>query len=123
MAVKNRDQIGWIDCHLCGTEATVHACAVGRAGTSQRLYYRCPSCGAIQPRMDGGQEIIRRDMRGLDVGPKTPPADEKPARESERPAANDDGEYLPGQEKAAVGHDTAGEKPTRGFLHTLLYEE
>lgn len=118
MAVKNRPQVGWIDCHLCGSEATVHECAVGRGGTARRLYYRCAGCGCIQPRSDGGQAVMKRDMRPLEAGAK-PVADVSPEPEPvPEPVIEPEGDYVPG----APATDLEPE-PKRGPWAWLLNED
>lgn len=118
MAVKNRDQVGWIDCHLCGREATVHQCAVGRGGAARRLYYRCAHCGCIQPRSDGGQDVLRRDMRPMEAGAKGV----KGAAPEPAPAAAPDDEYVPGEPPAGDA-PVDGAQPKRGAWSWLLHEE
>lgn len=79
--------IGSIPCGQCGTTAAV------RKNRNSGLYYSCPRCGLIMPRLKAGQEYIleRATMYGpegkpdpIDPAPTDPAAPPAPA-ESEIP--------------------------------------
>lgn len=121
MAVKNRDQIGWINCPMCETEATVHACAVGRGSRAEAKYWRC-NCGTIQPWKPGGQRFIAENFRPMQPAANEP---EKPSAappvEDAKPVQETAGEYVPGEEQTTTETDDKPQK--RGFLSSLLNEE
>lgn len=72
MAVKNREQVGWIDCPMCNTRGTVHKCEIGRGGRVGALYWRC-WCGTIQPWKPKGQDFIKANMTPLEpIKPENP---------------------------------------------------
>jgi hypothetical protein len=116
MATQNRAQVGWIDCPMCETTATVHEANVGRprknedSAPARRRYWRC-ECGAIQPRTETGQRYIAqhgRDMDGRaladqgpagagpdqDQGPGAVPA-QGPAQDQGPAEGDDPDEYKP----------------------------
>ena len=74
--------IGICSCPLCtaigrSTQATVHREAKG----SRRLYFRCPECGTIQPRMSGGQQVMVKITQAKPEDPQKqlPAPEKKPA--------------------------------------------
>lgn len=66
MAIKNREQIGWIDCPMCQTRGTVHASKIGRGGVKGVKFWRC-QCGCIQPWAAAGQAFIEANMRPMEM--------------------------------------------------------
>ncbi|WP_062818009.1 hypothetical protein [Alcanivorax sp. NBRC 102024] len=122
MAVKNREQVGTVNCALCGNEATVHTSKIGRGGVASSLYYRCGTtssgCGCIQPRGPSGQAWIKQHMRPLDTKPAPKVSQQA---EPEAPAANDPGEYVPGEQE--TGTDAGKTRRSGGLLGWLLDDE
>lgn len=121
MAVKNREQVGTLNCALCGNEATVHASKIGRGGVASSLYYRCGTtssgCGCIQPRGPSGQAWIKQHMRPLDTKPAP-----QTGQQAEPGAAASNDEYTPG-EAAKTGEKTGTDNRGGGFFDWLLKDD
>ena len=121
MAVQNRPQIGWLNCPMCNTRATVHACAVGRGGRAEAKYWRC-ECGTIQPWKPGGQRFIDANFEPLET-PAEKPSAPPPSAEPEpvaKPQAETADEYTPGEQTPPPENRPKPQK--RGLLHTLFVE-
>ena len=122
MTTANRPQIGVINCAFCGAKASVHQSKIGRGGLAASLYYRCGTtangCGCIQPRGPTGQAWIKANMSPLESEKSAPapaPKTEQLA-EPDAPAANQPGEYVPGETE-----EESEEKPRRrGWLDALV---
>lgn len=121
MAVKNRDQIGRVNCAHCGDVASVHESNIGRGGKAKSLYYRCGTdrtgCGCIQPRGPKGQAWIKANMRPMETeaAPKT-------TQQAEPGAAASNDEYTPGEaEKTEAKTGTDNRKG--GLLGWLLEDD
>ena len=124
MAVKNRAQIGWINCPMCETEASVHKCAVGRGSRAEAKYWRC-ECGTIQPWKPGGQRFIAENFRPMQPAANEPekPSAPPPSAEPEpvaKPQAETADEYTPGEQTPPPENRPKPQK--RGLLHTLFVE-
>ncbi len=114
MAVQNREQIGWLDCPMCATRATVHECAIGRGSRAQAKYWRC-ECGTVQPWKPQGQRFIADNFQPMKPQPATPETEAKP----EAAPANDD--YTP--ETAKPAPETAPKPKKRGLFALLMDED
>lgn len=79
--------IGNIDCPLCAavgrqTVATVHQ----ERRAKRALYWRCDSCGTLQPRLSGGQAAMQQLTRPLKAGPEQDGAATEAAIEAQEDA-------------------------------------
>jgi len=120
MAVKNRDQIGWLDCPMCLTRATVHECEIGRGARKAAKYYRC-ECGCIQPYKPAGQRFIAAHFEPMQAAAN---ASEKPSEPEAvavlKPVPETAPEYVP--EVEPVAQETEPKPKKRGFFAMLLDE-
>jgi hypothetical protein len=119
MPVKNRDQVGWIQCPICDTRATAHRCLIGRGGRVDAHYWRC-ECGTVQPWKPAGQRFIAANIEPMETATKTeppPPPETAPKEEQTEP------EFTPTDNRQTKSTETPKKPAKRGFMAMLLEED
>ena len=60
--------VGELDCPICHAVGRRTVATAHREGRGKRraIYYHCPECGCIQPRMVGGQEAMQLLVRPIE---------------------------------------------------------
>ena len=74
--------IGYCNCPLCNaigrtTRATVHR----ENRSAKKIYYRCPECGTIQPRLPGGQKVLLKISKPVADRPTEKPEPTEPKKQ------------------------------------------